>query len=137
MLQEKMEVTYWDKLNTERLFDPNEYFVKGNPALSEESAWVSLSVEYQTRLENVKGVLTLQEDVIIFTPASNNIYKDPNSTDNHFKLRIDYLDIVESCILKIPNDIAADDDDKLVRQNYQWNILYNFGVSCVNGLSVI
>ena len=137
MAQEKMEYSYWDKLNEQRLFDPNEYFVKGNPALSEESAWISLSVEYQTRLENVKGVLTLQEDVIIFTPAPNHTYKDPNSTDSHFKLRIDYLDIVESCILKIPNDIAADDDDKLVRQNYQWNILYNFGVSCVNGLSVI
>jgi len=70
-------------------------------------------------------------------PDSNNKYKDPNSTDNHFKLRIDYLDIVESCSLKIPNDIAADDEDKLVRNNYKWNILYNFGLSCVNGLSVI
>ena len=59
MASEKMEYSYWDRLNEQRLFDPNEYFVKGNPALKEESAWISLSVEYQTRLENVKGVLTL------------------------------------------------------------------------------
>lgn len=132
-----MQVDYLDKLNEQRLFDPNEYFVKGNPARPQESAWISLSVEYQTRLENVKGILTLQEDCILFKPDSNNVYKDSNSTEAHFRLRIDYLDIVESGVLKIPNDIAADDEDKLIRKNYKWNILYNFGVSCVNGLSVI
>jgi len=57
--------------------------------------------------------------------------------DSHFRLRIDYLDIVESSTLKMPNDIAADDDDKMIRNNYKWNIIYNFGVSCINGLSVI
>ena len=46
MASEKMEVSYWDKLNEKRLFDPNEYFVKGNPARPEESAWVSISVEH-------------------------------------------------------------------------------------------
>ena len=79
MASEKMELCYWDKLNNQRLFDPHEYFVKGNPARPEQAAWLSLSVEYQTRLENVKGVLTIQEECIIFMPSPDFVYKDPKT----------------------------------------------------------
>ena len=50
---------------------------------------------------------------------------------------MDYLDIVEANQLKMPNDLAANDDNRLNRENYQFNILSNIVVSCVNGLPVV
>ena len=66
----------------------------------------------------VKGILTLKEDCLTFEPDPMNEYKDLKTTHNEFKLVIDYLDIVESNQLKMPNDLAASDESRLNRELY-------------------
>lgn len=88
-------------------------------------------------MEQVKGMLTLRDDCLTFEPDNEQVYRDPKSIHDHFRLVIDYLDVVESNQLKMPNDIAASDENRLNRELYQFNILYQIVVSCVNGLTVI
>jgi hypothetical protein len=82
-------------------------------------------------------MLTLRDDCLTFEPDNEQVYRDPKSIHDHFRLVIDYLDVVESNQLKMPNDIAASDENRLNRELYQFNILYQIVVSCVNGLTVI
>jgi hypothetical protein len=95
-------------------------------------------VHYQTRLELVKGLLTFKENCMTFEPKKGQKYKDGKSTDDNFFMVIDYQDISEHQKMKIPDEMCAEEDElgSLNRQMYQYNILYQIVVSCVNGLTV-
>ena len=72
-----------------------------------------------------------------FSPKKNQKYKDEKSTDDNFFMVIDYHDICEHNKMKIPDELAANEEvGKLNRDMYQFNILYQIVVSCVNGLTV-
>lgn len=49
-------------------FDPTIYLKKGDPTLvdAEQSLWQSTEVYYQTRMQTVKGIMTLKMDHLCF-----------------------------------------------------------------------
>ena len=58
-------------------------------------------------------------------------------TTSQFNLMIDYLDIVQVSIIKIPNEDAAMHTEQFVRSNYRFTYLLQVEVSTINGLSAV
>jgi hypothetical protein len=50
---------------------------------------------------------------------------------------VDYLDIVSANKLQIPNQESIEHPERFIRDNYKFNIIIQFELSAVNGVSAI